>query len=182
MAVQQQLRRLVINQAVNTPRSPTSLFKAAMATIRPFTTTTYRLTSHDASTIDFAYMPSLPPSCPPVPEISRVPLLPYNFKPSDSHGPLDADWSTAVIRPEIHTVSANGTHIESPSSMHEVADSGAQVQEMDVFRVGRRVGERVGEVVRGEGEGEGKGEGVVRGLLRGVMQDVLGNGKGRGVV
>ncbi|KAL8850136.1 MAG: hypothetical protein Q9221_004897 [Calogaya cf. arnoldii] len=54
------------------------------------------------------------------PEVMRVPLLPYN---DSATGHEEADES--VIRPQISLVSANSTHIESPSAMSEVTDNHA---------------------------------------------------------
>lgn len=51
----------------------------------------------------------------------RIPILPFN-----STAPADSRSNEAlesVIRPEITTTSANGTHIESPSAMSDVTDN-----------------------------------------------------------
>lgn len=54
-------------------------------------------------------------------EILRVPILPAN---STAPGRPDL-VEEAVVRPEITTVSASGTHIDSPSAMSEVTDNHA---------------------------------------------------------
>lgn len=49
----------------------------------------------------------------------RIPILPFNSSaPARSNEALES-----VIRPEITTTSANGTHIESPSAMSDVTDN-----------------------------------------------------------
>ena len=49
----------------------------------------------------------------------RIPILPFNSTaPARSNEALES-----VIRPEITTASANGTHIESPSAMSDVTDN-----------------------------------------------------------
>lgn len=76
---------------------------------------------HEVSTIDFAYMPQSELETLKQNEILRVPILPSN---STAAGRSD-EAEDAVIRPEITTVSANGTHIDSPSAMSEVTDNHA---------------------------------------------------------
>lgn len=58
------------------------------------------------------------------PEIIRIPLLPHNFFPPRNAEGLQGAVDS-VVRPEISTVSANSTHIESPSAMSEVTDNHA---------------------------------------------------------
>lgn len=68
-------------------------------------------------------MPELEPdsSSPNQYDILRVPILPDN-----STSPVRRNEAPeSVIRPEIATVSANGTHIDSPSAMFEVVDNHA---------------------------------------------------------
>ena len=67
-------------------------------------------------------MPELPSDKPlRQTEILRVPILPDN-----STSPMRrTEAPESVIRPEIATVSANGTHIDSPSAMFEVVDNHA---------------------------------------------------------
>ncbi len=50
-----------------------------------------------------------------------MPILPQN----DTTPARDNEALESVVRPEISTVSANGTHIDSPSAMHEVTDNHA---------------------------------------------------------
>lgn len=66
-------------------------------------------------------MPQIELDTPRQSEIMRVPILPDN---STAPG-RSAEAAESVIRPEILTVSANGTHIDSPSAMYEVVDNHA---------------------------------------------------------
>ena len=54
-------------------------------------------------------------------EVSRVPILPNNFSAPTRMN----DNIQSVPRPEITTVSASGTHIDSPSAISEVTDNHA---------------------------------------------------------
>ena len=75
--------------------------------------------AHDSSAIDYVHMPQYELLHETPPEIMRIPLLPTNFFPSrSSHAHQEA--VEPVIRPEISTVSADSTHIASPSAMSEV--------------------------------------------------------------
>lgn len=141
MAAQQQFRRLTINQAVNFPRAysfsrpkgnskyclstpltPKLVLKSlAHSASRPFSASQASRAVQDSSTIDFAYMPQFELHTPSQSEILRVPILPSN---STAPGRSD-EADGAVIRPEITTVSASGTHIDSPSAMSEVTDNHA---------------------------------------------------------
>lgn len=73
----------------------------------------------DSSSIDFAYFPQYELREPAKTEILRIPILPFNSTaPARSNEGFES-----VIRPEITTTSANGTHIESPSAMSDVTDN-----------------------------------------------------------
>ena len=92
--------------------------------MRPFHESQKLRNRYDTSSIDFAYMPqhTLKEDAPP--EIMRIPLLPHNFfPPRETQAHQEAVES--VVRPQISTVSANSTHIESPSAMSEVTDNHA---------------------------------------------------------
>ncbi|CAD6579183.1 MAG: hypothetical protein ASARMPREDX12_009086 [Alectoria sarmentosa] len=87
--------------------------------MRPFHCTSPRKTIGDTSSIDFAYFPQYELREPAKNEIMRIPILPFNSTaPARSNEALES-----VIRPEITTASANGTHIESPSAMSDVTDN-----------------------------------------------------------
>jgi hypothetical protein len=96
-------------------------------------------------------------------EIFRMPILPTNS--STTHAEAAGE---SVIKPEIHTVSADSTHISTPSAMHEVTDAG--FEGFDLSGTVAVMGEKVMEV----GEGARKEAGVVRELWEGLLDDVLG--------
>lgn len=70
------------------------------------------------------------------PEVMRTPLLPHNFFPPRTGEGLQ-EAIESVVRPEISTVSADGTHIESPSAMSEVTDNHAA--ELDPYDLTKQV-------------------------------------------
>jgi len=114
-------RRLI---ALDTPRAYKSYLpeqNSILKSNRLFHCSSQRRTLGDISTIDFAYFPQYELREPTKNEIMRIPILPFN-----STAPADSRSNEAlesVIRPEITTTSANGTHIESPSAMSDVTDN-----------------------------------------------------------
>ena len=72
----------------------------------------------------------------PAQETFRVPLLPDNENPHRMK-PHDNDSIEPVVKPQISTVSANGTHIDGPSPLSDVADNHAV--NLDVFDLSRQV-------------------------------------------
>ncbi|KAI4105340.1 MAG: hypothetical protein L6R37_002790 [Teloschistes peruensis] len=134
---------------------------------RPFHESQKQQNRLDASSIDFAYMPqhTLEEAMPP--EVIRTPLLPHNFFPprttEGSQGVVES-----VVRPEISTVSANSTHIESPSAMSEVTDNHAI--EIDPYNLTSKVtvaAAKIAEVPTREA-------GVMRELWDGLLDDLFG--------
>lgn len=143
MALQQQFRRVAVNQAVST--RPYSSFYPKIRTEkkvpgqRSLKTTKHDNTRHDESTVDFAYMPREDLTPASEPEQFRVPLLPDNVQPPLEHtnnAHHDVHMGS-IAKPTISTVSATGTHIDSPSAMSDVTDNHAQ--EIDVFGLTRKV-------------------------------------------
>ena len=66
-------------------------------------------------------MPQFEREAPRKTDVLRVPIL-----PSNSTAPTQVDEVPEyVMRPEITTVSASGTHIDNPSAMSEVTDNHA---------------------------------------------------------
>ena len=91
------------------------------SSLRAISISRARWSSRDRSSIDFAYMPQYELESPRQNEIFRVPIL-----PSNSTAPVQVDEvAEPVHRPEITTVSADGTHIDNPSAMSEVTDNHA---------------------------------------------------------
>ncbi|KAL8658525.1 MAG: hypothetical protein Q9226_000938 [Calogaya cf. arnoldii] len=99
---------------------------------RPFHESHKQRNRFDDSSIDFAYMPQHALEGAALSEVMRIPLLPYN---DSATGHEEADES--VIRPQISLVSANSTHIESPSAMSEVTDNHAV--DLDPFDLTNKV-------------------------------------------
>ena len=128
---------------------------------------------HDSSTIDFAYMPQFELEEPSHPEILRIPLLPNNYSsPPDDRAAPEA--ITPVIRPEISTVSADSTHIDSPSAMSEVTDNHAI--DLDPYNLTSKVTAAAAKMT-GVPEKELKEPGVIRELWTSILDDVFGSKK-----
>ena len=148
---------------------------------RSLNTTKHQNTPHDEATMDFAYIPQDALSAPVEAETVRVPLLPDNFRPPIEHtNNVHNDvHMESVTRPIISTVSANGTHIESPSPFSDVIDNHAV--DIDVFDLTRKVtNAAASKVVRvadlGAKEAERQG-GVLREILSSIVDDVFGSKK-----
>ncbi|KAL8736365.1 MAG: hypothetical protein Q9181_002442 [Wetmoreana brouardii] len=135
---------------------------------RPFHESQKQQNRFDASSIDFAYMPqhTLEEAAPP--EISRIPLLPHNFFPPRTSESLQEAVET-VVRPEISTVSADSTHIESPSAMSEVTDNHAI--ELDPYNLTNKVTAAAAKIA----EAPMKEVGTIRALWGGLLDDLFGS-------
>lgn len=126
---------------------------------------------HDSSTIDFAYMPQEELGKTSPPEILRIPLLPNNY--SSSRDNIETqDTIVPVIRPEISTVSADSTHIDSPSAMSEVTDNHAI--ELDPYDLTRKVTAAAANMA-GTPERKSKDTGVIQKLWASILDDLLGS-------
>lgn len=80
----------------------------------------------------------------------------------------------SVIRPEISTVSADGTHVASPSAMSEVTDNHAI--ELDPYDLTTKVtaaAQKMGELPAEKL----KEAGVVKELWMGLLDDLMGGRK-----
>lgn len=122
----------------------------------------------DSSTIDFAYFPQYELREPAKNEIMRIPILPFNSTaPARSNEALES-----VIRPEITTISANGTHIESPSAMSDVTDNPGHTG-LDPFDLTNTVTAAASRVTNVSIE-RLQEPGVVKTLWEGLLDDVLG--------
>lgn len=97
----------------------------------------------------------------------RIPILPFN-----STAPARSDEAVeSVIRPEITTTSANGTHIESPSAMSDVTDNPGHVN-LDPFDLTNAV---TAAASKATGVSIKRLEpGAVRSLWDGLLDDILG--------
>ena len=110
---------------------------------------------------------------PTQPEIIRIPLLPNNYT-TPRNGDIDPGVIEPVIRPEISTVSADSTHIDSPSAMSEVTDNHAV--ELDPFDLTSKVTVAASKMA-GMPVSTVKEPGAVSQLLNGVLDDLLGSKK-----
>lgn len=115
-------------------------------------------------------MPQFELEEPSHPEILRIPLLPNNYSspPDDRTAP---EAITPVIRPEISTVSADSTHIDSPSAMSEVTDNHAMV--LDPYNLTSKVTAAAAKMT-GVPEKE---PGLIRELWTSILDDVFGSKK-----
>ena len=127
----------------------------------------------DNSPIDFAFMPKYEIMAPKQPEIMRIPLLPNNFFPprrSEAH----QEAIESVIRPEISTVSADSTHIASPSAMSEVTDNHAI--DLDPYDLTSKVTAAAAKMA-GMPVEKLKAPGTVQEIWDGFLDDLLGSKK-----
>lgn len=138
-----------------------------------FHTTQFVRRVHDTSTIDYAYMPQFKLVEPPPPEVLRIPLLPDNDSPlrsDEDHGePVES-----VIRPEISTVSADSTHIDSPSAMSEVTDNHSI--ELDPYDLTSKVTAAAAKIAQVPAKNL-KEPGLVTEIWNGFLDDLLGSEK-----
>jgi len=155
------------------PRTYSSIGPNGISNSKPrcFSTSLARRTSQDSSTIDFAYMPQFELQTSDQGEILRVPILPTNSTAPGRSGEADE----AVIRPEITTVSASGTHIDNPSAMSEVTDNHAiDLSPYDLTDKVTNAATAAASKVTGISETELKDPGIFQSLWSGLLDDVLG--------
>lgn len=104
------------------------------------------------------------------PEIQRIPLLPHqSLTPRMNEGLGESIDS--VIRPEISTISANSTHIESPSAMSEVTDNHAI--DLDPYDLTSKVTAAANRTAE-DAMDKIKEAGTVRQLWSGLLDDLFG--------
>lgn len=101
------------------------------------------------------------------PEVLRIPFLPYN----DSQTRHE-EAGESVIRPQISLVSANSTHIESPSAMSEVTDNHAV--ELDPFDLPDKVAAAASKIAEVPMQ-RIREAGTLRQLWTGLMDDLFGS-------
>ncbi len=142
---------------------------------RFLSTTAATKTAHDDSTIDTVNTPSVTPKAPPLPEVVRPPLLPDNDSPPPGTAVSDKEAAIEpVIRPEITTVCADGTHIDTPSAMSEVTDNDAA--ELDPYDLASKV---TAAAAKSTDVATKKMEepGSARALWNGLLDDLFGEKK-----
>lgn len=141
---------------------------------RSFSTSQSRRIARDSSTIDFAYFPQYELQTPSQSEIIRVPILPQNSTaPGRSEEVVES-----VVRPQITTISADGTHIDSPSAMSEVTDNHAvDLSPFDLTNTVTNAATAAASKVTGMPAGKLKEPGILQELWSGLLDDILGGKK-----
>ncbi|KAL8766599.1 MAG: hypothetical protein Q9209_006664 [Squamulea sp. 1 TL-2023] len=137
-----------------------------LKSMRPIHESRKQQNRSDEPPIDLAYMPqhALEKAAPP--EVLRIPRLPQNDSKT-SH----EDAVESVVRPQISLVSANGTHIESPSPMSEVTDNHAvDLDPFDLTNTVTAAASKITEIPMGQI----REAGTVRQLWAGLMDDLFG--------
>ncbi|KAL8812946.1 MAG: hypothetical protein Q9200_000643 [Gallowayella weberi] len=121
----------------------------------------------DQSSMDFAYMPQHSLEEAAAPEVIRIPRLPHNFSKANQE-----EAEERVVRPQISLVSANSTHIESPSAMSEVTDNHAA--ELDPYDLTNKVTAAASAMAEAPLE-KIREAGTIRQLWSGLIDDLFGS-------
>lgn len=129
----------------------------------------------DYSTVDSCYMPRFEIEEQVYPEIRRIPLLPDNYSNDDAKAARQEAMTETVVRPEISTVSADGTHIDCPSAMSEVTDNHAI--ELDPYDLTNKVKAAAAATMESMRLEELKEPGVLAELWNSLLDDLLGSKK-----
>ena len=109
------------------------------------------------------------------PEIRRIPLLPDNYSNDDAKAARQDAMTETVVRPEISTVSADGTHIDCPSAMSEVIDNHAI--ELDPYDLTNKVKAAAAATMESMRLEELNEPGVLAELWNSLLDDLLGSKK-----
>lgn len=128
----------------------------------------------DYSTVDSCYMPRFEIEEQVYPEIRRIPLLPDNYS-NDGAKAARQEAMETVVRPEISTVSADGTHIDCPSAMSEVTDNHAI--ELDPYDLTKKVKAAAATTMENIRLEKLKEPGVLAELWNSLLDDLLGSKK-----
>ncbi|KAF2833617.1 hypothetical protein CC86DRAFT_278858 [Ophiobolus disseminans] len=131
--------------------------------VRHFNTSRSLKAVRDTSTIDFMYIPDFDPELRPAKYELRVPILPFT-QASEAVKAEATEAETPVMRPTIHTVAADGTHIHAPSAMSEMSDS----DHIDFQGLASKVAEKLVKPVEG-------GEGMTKQILADLWEDIVGS-------
>jgi len=107
------------------------------------------------------------------PEVLRIPLLPDNYSPDRKSEALQ-EAVEPVMRPEISTVSADGTHITGPSAMSEVTDNHSV--ELDPYTLVTAVNAAASKMTALPIE-KLKEPGVIKQFWDGFVEDLMGGKK-----
>ena len=130
----------------------------------------------DSSSIEYVHTPPAKHNPNALPEITRVPLLPDTESPPPDRKALDEEAIGHVIRPEISTVSGDGTHLDVPSAISEVTDNHAA--EIDPYDLPSKVAAAAA-APKPPDQATKKSEkpGSVKAVWSGFLDDVLGEKK-----
>lgn len=139
-----------------------------------FQSTQYVKAVRDYTTVDFCYMPRFEIEKHIYPEIRRIPLLPDNYSNDGAKAARREAMMEIVVRPEISTVSADGTHIDCPSAMSEVTDNHAI--ELDPYDLTNKVKAAATTMASLRVE-KVKEPGVFAELWNSLLDDLLGSKK-----
>lgn len=125
------------------------------------------------STVDSCYMPRFEIKEQIYPEIGRIPLLPNNYSNGSEKSARQEVMMETVVRPEISTVSADGTHIDCPSAMSEVTDNHAL--ELDPYDLTNKVKAAAATTMTSMPMEKVKEPGVLPELWNSLLDDLLGS-------
>lgn len=129
----------------------------------------------DSSTVDSCYMPRFEIQEQTYPEIRRIPLLPNNYSNDGAKAAREEGMMETVVRPEISTVSADGTHIDCPSAMSEVTDNHAI--ELDPYDLTNKVKAAAATTITSMRLEKVKEPGILPELWNSLLDDLLGSKK-----
>lgn len=127
------------------------------------------------STVDSCYMPRFEIKEQIHPEIGRIPLLPNTYSNDGVKAARQEVLMETVVRPEISTVSADGTHIDCPSPMSEVTDNHAI--ELDPYDLTNKVKAAAATSMNSMPVKKVKKSGVIPELWNSLLDDLLGSKK-----
>lgn len=140
-----------------------------------FQITQFMKAVRDYSTVDSCYMPRFEIKEQIHPEIRRIPLLPNNYSNDGTKAAREEGMIETVARPEISTVSADGTHIDCPSAMSEVTDNHAL--ELDPYDLTNKVKAAAAMTMTSMRVEKVEEPGVLPELWNSLLDDLLGSKK-----
>ena len=110
---------------------------------------------------------------PSLAEALRIPILPHISNSPLSQAP-EYDSIDSVSKPQISTVSANGTHIDSPSAMTDVTDNHAM--HLDPYDLTSKVANAANKVTDLASQKLPE-PGSIKQLWTGLVDDIFGERK-----
>ena len=110
----------------------------------------------------------------PLPEVTRIPLLPNSDPPPPGRENSDEAPIGRVIRPEISIVSGDGTQLDMPSAISEVTDNHAA--ELDPYDLTSKVAAAASKAP-GQATKKPEEPGSVKAIWNGFLDDLFGERK-----